>query len=51
MNSIAIVTLLAAALLVAVRIVLKEEVPSERQSRFWAFALGLAGYSALFLTV
>jgi len=31
--------------------VLKEEVPSERQSRFWAFAAGAAGYSALLLTV
>lgn len=31
--------------------VLKEEVPSERQSRFWAFALGSAGYAALLLTL
>lgn len=31
--------------------VLKEEVPSERQSRFWAFAAGMAGYAALLLTV
>jgi hypothetical protein len=31
--------------------VLKEEVPSERQSRFWAFALGAAGYAALLLTL
>lgn len=31
--------------------VLKEEVPSERQSRFWAFALGTAGYTALLLTL
>ena len=31
--------------------VLKDEVPSERQSRFWAFALGGAGYSALLLTL
>ena len=29
--------------------VLKEEVPGERRSRFWAFALGMAGYSALLL--
>ncbi len=29
--------------------VLKEEVPSERQSRFWAFAAGLAAYAALLL--
>lgn len=29
--------------------VLKEEVPSERQSRFWAFAGGAGGYSALLL--
>ncbi len=31
--------------------VLKEEVPSERQSRFWAFAPGAVGYAALLLTV
>lgn len=31
--------------------VLKEEVPSERQSRFWAFALGAAVYSGLLLTL
>lgn len=31
--------------------VLKEEVPSERRSRFWAFALGLGAYAALLLTV
>ena len=31
--------------------VLKEEVPEERQSRFWAFALGLAGYAILLLVV
>jgi hypothetical protein len=31
--------------------VLKEEVPSERRARFWAFALGALGYSALLLTV
>ena len=29
--------------------VLKEELPEERKSRFWAFALGAAGYSALLL--
>lgn len=29
--------------------VLKEEVPSEQQSRFWAFALGAAAYSGLLL--
>lgn len=29
--------------------VLKEELPEERQSRFWAFVLGAAGYSALLL--
>jgi hypothetical protein len=29
--------------------VLKEEVPSERQSRFWAFALGGAAYAVLLL--
>lgn len=31
--------------------VLKEEVPSERKSRFWAFAMGAAGYAALLLFV
>ncbi|MCM8738480.1 ZIP family metal transporter [Azospirillum sp. A1-3] len=31
--------------------VLKEEVPSERRSRFWAFGLGAAGYAGLLLTV
>lgn len=31
--------------------VLKEEVPSERQSRFWAFSAGMAGYAALLLTL
>lgn len=31
--------------------VLKEEVPSERRSRFWAFALGAVGYAFLLLTV
>jgi hypothetical protein len=31
--------------------VLKEEMPSERQGRFWAFALGTAAYAALLLTV
>lgn len=31
--------------------VLKEEVPSERQSRFWAFAAGMAGYAALLLAL
>ncbi|EYD78251.1 hypothetical protein Rumeso_00080 [Rubellimicrobium mesophilum DSM 19309] len=31
--------------------VLKEEVPSERQSRFWAFAGGAAAYSALLLAL
>jgi hypothetical protein len=30
---------------------LKEEVPTERRSRFWAFALGMAGYAALLLTL
>lgn len=29
--------------------VLKEEVPAERESRFWAFALGAAAYAALLL--
>ncbi|HEV7255773.1 MAG TPA: hypothetical protein VGN97_22075 [Mesorhizobium sp.] len=31
--------------------VLKEEVPSERQSRFCAFALGMGGYAALLLAI
>jgi hypothetical protein len=31
--------------------VLKVEVPSERQSRFWAFLLGAAGYASLLLTL
>lgn len=31
--------------------VLKEEVPSEQRSRFWAFAAGMAGYAALLLTL
>lgn len=31
--------------------VIKEEIPSERQSRFWAFAAGAAGYSALLLAL
>jgi hypothetical protein len=31
--------------------VLKEEVPSERRSRFWAFALGMVGYALLLLTL
>jgi hypothetical protein len=29
--------------------VLKEEVPAERRSRFWAFALGMAAYAVLLL--
>lgn len=29
--------------------VLKEELPSERESRFWSFAVGLAAYAALLL--
>lgn len=31
--------------------VLKEELPEDRQSRFWAFLLGAAGYSAILLAV
>lgn len=31
--------------------VLKEELPDERQSRFWAFALGSAIYSSLLIAV
>jgi len=31
--------------------VIKEEVPAERESRFWAFALGAAVYSAVLLAI
>ncbi|MEX2536095.1 MAG: hypothetical protein WD273_10925 [Trueperaceae bacterium] len=31
--------------------VLKEELPEERRSRFWAFAVGAAGYTALLLLI
>jgi zinc transporter ZupT len=31
--------------------VLKEELPEERESRFWAFALGAAAYAAILLTL
>jgi hypothetical protein len=31
--------------------VLKEAVPSERQSRFWGFAAGTAGYPSLMLAL
>ena len=31
--------------------VIKEELPSDRESRFWAFAVGAAGYAALLLFV
>ena len=31
--------------------VLKEELPEERESRFWAFALGAALYSAVLLAL
>lgn len=31
--------------------VLKEELPEERQSRFWAFALGAGFYAALLITL
>jgi hypothetical protein len=31
--------------------VLKEELPEERESRFWAFALGAAFYAALLLAL
>ena len=30
--------------------VLKEELPEDRESRFWAFALGTAGYAAILLS-
>lgn len=31
--------------------VLKEELPEKRESRFWAFAVGAIGYTALLLTL
>ncbi len=31
--------------------VLKEELPEERESRYWAFALGAAAYAALLLAL
>lgn len=31
--------------------VLKEELPEERESRFWPFALGAAGYAALLMAI
>ncbi len=31
--------------------VLKEELPEERKSRFWAFALGILGYTILLLAI
>jgi hypothetical protein len=31
--------------------VIKEELPAERESRFWAFAVGAGGYAALLLAV
>jgi zinc transporter ZupT len=31
--------------------VLKEELPQERESRFWAFALGAAGYAILLISI
>lgn len=31
--------------------VLKEELPKERKSRFWAFAVGIVGYTILLLTL
>lgn len=31
--------------------IIKEELPAERESRFWAFALGSAGYAGLLLAV
>lgn len=31
--------------------VIKEELPAERESRFWAFAVGAAGYAALLLAI
>jgi len=31
--------------------VLKEELPEERESRFWAFVIGAAGYTALLLMI
>ncbi len=31
--------------------VLKEELPQERKSRFWAFAIGAGAYSVILLTL
>ncbi|WP_245180728.1 hypothetical protein [Haloarcula amylovorans] len=31
--------------------VIKEELPAERQSRFWAFVVGVVGYTALLLSI
>jgi zinc transporter ZupT len=31
--------------------VLKEELPAERESRFWAFSLGVAIYAALLVAM
>jgi hypothetical protein len=31
--------------------VLKEELPQERKSRFWAFAVGAGAYAAILLTL
>jgi len=31
--------------------VLKEELPEERQSRFWIFAVGVSSYTVILLTV
>jgi zinc transporter ZupT len=31
--------------------VLKEELPEDRESRFWAFAVGAIGYAALLLAL
>ena len=31
--------------------VIKEELPAERESRFWAFAIGAFGYAGLLLAV
>jgi hypothetical protein len=44
----ALVALLGGAVVLNV---LKEELPAERESRFWAFALGAGGYTVLLLLV
>jgi hypothetical protein len=42
----ALIALLAGSVVLNV---IKEELPKEHESRFWAFLLGTAGYAALLL--